>query len=63
MPTMSAQRISTAIDRIERALTRIEMQADAPRGDAATQATHDALKSRVAASLSELDQLIESLER
>ena len=63
MPTMSAQRISTAIDRIERALTRIEMQADAPRRDTSSQAAHDALKSRVAASLSELDRLIESLER
>ena len=61
--TMSAQRISVAVDRIERALARIEAQAGQPRGDGETAARHEALKSRVAASLTELDQLIESLEQ
>ncbi|EDL48014.1 hypothetical protein [Erythrobacter sp. SD-21] len=60
---MSEQRISGAVDRIERALARIEAQAAHPRGDTAASARHDALKARVAASLSELDTLIESLEQ
>ena len=60
---MSAQRISVAVDRIERALARIEAQAGQPRGDGETAARHEALKSRVAASLTELDQLIQSLEQ
>ncbi len=60
---MSAQRISVAIDRIERALARIETQAVNPRDDGETAAKHEALKSRVAASLSQLDELIESLEK
>ena len=60
---MSAQRISVAVDRIERALARIEAQAGQPRGDRETAAKHEALKSRIAASLTQLDELIESLER
>ena len=60
---MTEQRISGAIDRIERALTRIEAQAARPRGDGDATARHEALKSRVAASLSQLDDLIESLEQ
>lgn len=60
---MSEQRISGAIDRIERALARIEAQAANPRGDGEATAKHEALKSRVAASLSQLDELIESLEK
>ena len=60
---MSEQRISGAIDRIERALARIEAQAANPRGDGEAAAKHEALKSRVAASLSQLDELIESLEK
>ncbi|QZD89884.1 hypothetical protein K3148_00240 [Qipengyuania aurantiaca] len=59
---MSAQRISTAVDRIERALARIEAQAATPRGNGEGAAKHEALKARVAASLSELDALIEGLE-
>ena len=60
---MSEQRISVAIDRIERALARIEAQAANPRADDDAAARHDALKSRVAASLTQLDDLIESLEK
>ncbi|MBX7540336.1 hypothetical protein [Qipengyuania sphaerica] len=60
---MSQQRISGAIDRIERALTRIEAQAGNPCGDGEAAAKHEALKSRVVASLSQLDMLIESLEK
>ena len=60
---MSEQRISGAVDRIERALARIEAQAASPRGDSAAEARHQALKAHVAASLSELDMLIESLEK
>ena len=60
---MSEQRISGAIDRIERALARIEAQAANPRGDGEAAAKHEALKSRVAASLSQLDELIESLAK
>ena len=60
---MSEQRISDAIDRIERALARIEAQAANPRGDGEAAAKHEALKTRVAASLSQLDELIESLEK
>ena len=60
---MSEQRISGAIDRIERALARIEALAANPRGDGEAAAKHEALKTRVAASLSQLDELIESLEK
>ena len=60
---MSEQRISVAIDRIERALARIEAQAANPRADGDAAARHEALKSRVAASLTQLDDLIESLEK
>ena len=60
---MSEQRISGAIDRIERALARIEAQAAQPRGGGEDAARHEALRSRVTASLSQLDELIESLER
>ncbi|MBX7527155.1 hypothetical protein [Qipengyuania vesicularis] len=60
---MSEQRIFGAIDRIERALARIEAQAANPRGDGEAAAKHEALKTRVAASLSQLDELIESLEK
>ena len=59
---MSAQRISLAVDRIERALARIEAQAAIPQGSGEATAKHEALKARVAASLSELDALIEGLE-
>ena len=60
---MSDDRISGAIDRIERALARIEARAADRRGDAQAAARHDALRSRVAASLAQLDDLIESLEK
>ncbi|MBA4765610.1 hypothetical protein [Qipengyuania huizhouensis] len=60
---MSEQRISGAIDRIERALARIEAQASQQGGDGEIAARHEALKARVSASLSQLDDLIESLEK
>ena len=60
---MSEQRISGAIDRIERALARIEAQAGKTGGEGEIAARHQALKARVSASLSQLDDLIESLEK
>ena len=68
---MSSERIKIAMDRIDRALARIETQAalasHAPgtgtSGNAALAARHEALRERVEASLSELDALIEGLER
>ena len=60
---MSEERITDAIERIERALARIEKQAGTIHAsrDAATR--HAALKERVAGSLSQLDFLIEELEK
>ncbi|MBX7481451.1 hypothetical protein [Qipengyuania qiaonensis] len=68
---MSADRIKNAMDRIDRALARIETQAalsshspatdDAERSELA--ARHDALREQVSASIAELDTLIERLER
>ena len=60
---MSEQRISGAIDRIECALARIEAQSAYARDDAPATARYEALRSRVAANLSRLDELIESLEQ
>lgn len=60
---MSEQRISGAIDRIERALARIEAQAGKSGGEGEIADRHEALKARVSASLSQLDDLIESLEK
>ncbi|GAB5351053.1 MAG: hypothetical protein CL575_04790 [Altererythrobacter sp.] len=59
---MSEQRINGAIDRIERALIRIEVQTARARGSGDLTASHEKLKARVSASLSQLDGLIESLE-
>ena len=64
--TMSEARITSAIDRIEKALARIETQAALGRsgsGDAALARKHEALRESVSASLAELDTLIERLER
>ncbi|MEZ5679733.1 MAG: hypothetical protein R3E14_00350 [Erythrobacter sp.] len=68
---MDSARISQAMDRIDRALARIETQAalsshrgpasDAEEGDLARR--HEALKASVQTSLSELDSLIEGLEK
>lgn len=60
---MSEQRINGAIDRIERALIRIEVQASRARASEELSENHKKLKSRVAASLAQLDGLIESLEK
>lgn len=60
---MSEQRISGAIDRIERALARIEAQAGKSGGEGEIADRHEALKARVSASLSQLDDLIESLQK
>lgn len=60
---MSEQRISGAIDRIERAVARIEAQAGKSGDEADNVTRHEALKARVSASLSQLDDLIESLEK
>tara|TARA_B100001179_G_scaffold90605_1_gene64210 strand:+ start:2088 stop:2270 length:183 start_codon:yes stop_codon:yes gene_type:complete len=60
---MSEQRINGAIDRIERALIRIEVQAGRARGSQELAENHERLKSRVAASLAQLDGLIEGLEK
>ena len=50
-------------DGAEGRLARIEAQAGQPRSNGEAAARHEALKSRVAASLTQLDQLIESLEQ
>ncbi len=66
---MATQRISQAMDRIDRALARIETQAaltrHSPAGDTASgsalAARHEALRSSVIATVAQLDALIEGL--
>ena len=68
---MSSDRIQNALDRIDRALARIETQAAlvthaAPTGDtpdAGLAARHEALRDSVSTSIAELDALIEGLEK
>ncbi len=68
---MSDDRIASAFERIEAALGRIERSANAPASSpgssseeiAELAARHAALRETVGASLGELDQLIERLER
>lgn len=72
---MSAERITQAMDRIDRALSRIETQAALSRhssnaapenddaGDCDLAQRHEALRKQVQSSLAELDTLIESLEK
>ncbi len=64
---MSETRINNAVDRIEKALARIETQAALTRhtggDDSALAVKHDALRNSVATSLAELDRLIGSLEK
>ena len=72
---MSAERITHAMDRIDRALSRIETQAALSRhsanaspdnddaGDSELAQRHEALRKKVESSLTELDTLIESLEK
>ena len=59
---MSEARIHGALERIEKALARIETQAalarTAARTDSELAKRHEALKSRVADNLAELDKLI-----
>ena len=68
---MSSDRIKIAMDRIDRALARIETQAAlashsndvGPARDADLAARHAQLRDKVSASIAELDILIEGLER
>ena len=72
---MSAERITQAMERIDRALSRIETQAALARhsGNAAPEnddaggselaQRYEALREQVESSLAELDTLIESLEK
>lgn len=67
---MTEDRISQAMERIERALARIETQAalsgsagGGARADAELAARHEALRESVAASISELDSLIGGLDK
>lgn len=64
---MSETRIHGALERLEKALARIETQAALPRSapadDSRLAEAHEALKSRVASNLRELDTLIERLEQ
>ncbi|AXK42432.1 MULTISPECIES: hypothetical protein [Erythrobacter] len=67
---MNSERIQNALDRIDRALARIETQAalkaHSPVSSGPTNAElvarHEALRESVAASISELDGLIKGLE-
>jgi hypothetical protein len=66
---MTSQRIQSAMDRIDRALARIETQAalasHSPAPDAPTNAKfvarHEALRESVTTTISQLDALIEGL--
>lgn len=64
---MSEARINNAVDRIEKALARVETQVALARhsggDDSALLAKHDALRASVASSLAELDRVIGSLEQ
>ena len=68
---MSQERIANAMERIDRALGRIETQAALARhsvtgtsgDDADLAARHAALRTSVETSLAELDGLIESFDR
>jgi multidrug resistance efflux pump len=53
---MDDARLSTALERAERALARIERAADGQRG------RNDLLRSRVREAVAELDQLIRMAE-
>ena len=63
---MSEARIASAVDRIEKALARIETQAALSRhsgpGSALAQ-KHENLREQVSESLAELDNLIAGLDR
>ena len=53
---MTSQRIQSAMDRIDRALARIETQAAL-----ASHSRHEALRESVTTTISQLDALIEGL--
>lgn len=68
-PVMTTERIGNALDRIDRALARIETQAalarSAPKpggtANAELVARHEALRERVSDGIAQLDSLIEGL--
>ncbi|MBX7495909.1 hypothetical protein K3172_08590 [Qipengyuania sp. 6B39] len=68
---MTADRISQAMERIDKALARIETQAALPPQTAAPRqddsgelaSEHARLRESIAASIAELDSLIERLEQ
>ncbi|MEX0341926.1 MAG: hypothetical protein AB3N06_05010 [Erythrobacter sp.] len=68
---MSSERIQNAMDRIDRALARIETQAAlathasaaGSAGNAELVARHEALRESVSSTVSELDALIAGLEK
>ena len=68
---MSSDRIKNAMDRIDRALARIETQAAltshstaaTDAGDAELAERYETLRKRVSGSISQLDDLIEGLKR
>ena len=68
VPVMTTERIGNALDRIDRALARIETQALArsapkPGGTANAElvARHEALRERISDSIAQLDSLIEGV--
>ena len=68
---MSSDRIKNAMDRIDRALARIETKAAlashstaaTDAGDAELAERYETLRKRVSGSISQLDDLIEGLKR
>ena len=70
-PVMTTERIGNALDRIDRALARIETQAAlashstaaTDAGDAELAERYETLRKRVSGSISQLDDLIEGLKR
>jgi hypothetical protein len=65
--SMADQRALAAIDRIERALARIEQGAERLKSGGADSErlrhAHDALKRKVAGAIGELDLIIDQAER
>ena len=59
---MTDERITAAIDRIERALARIDAAAKAAPRDPTLPARHQALRQQVSASLAEIDGLIKAID-
>jgi hypothetical protein len=63
---MGQQRVNAALDRIEKALSRIEAAAAAAAavdgGDAAVRQAHLRLRGRVETAIGQIDRLLESEE-